>query len=156
MGGEALRYDRRDSTVFFDHRIARGSLAWQLERDRWHVGLGPRVERLWSNDAPDEEYSEWAGVLEWEWLGLGPFWEIAPAAGWRDYRETAASAPEGGPPIPTARSPYAFYELSAIADQPLPGSLRLRSQLQARWERNTDRSRDARSLYFSIDVRRLF
>jgi hypothetical protein len=127
-----------------------------MERDRWRVGVGPRAERLWSDDAPDEEYSEWAGVVEWEWIGLGPFWEVQPAAGWRDYRDTPPSSAAGGPPIATARSAYAFYELSVIADQPLPGAMKLRSQLQTRWERHTDASQDARSLYFSIDVRRLF
>ena len=53
-------------------------------------------------------------------------------------------------------SSYAFYEIDLLADQALPGSLRLRAYVDARLESHVDHTQDARSLYFSLDLRRIF
>jgi hypothetical protein len=43
-----------------------------------------------------------------------------------------------------------------MGDQPLPGELRVRLFAYLRFERHTEAAEDARSLYFSLDVRRVF
>jgi hypothetical protein len=150
LDGEAQRYDVPDSTVFFDYQVAGVRLT-----PRWepHPGLavaaGPWVERLWSAWNPAESYTEVAGSFELEWLGGRGWWSLTPAVGWREYEQTRLADL-------ALHSPYAFYDFTVIGDQPLAGSLRLRAFANARLESHTESAQDARSLYFSIDVRTLF
>jgi hypothetical protein len=76
---------------------------------------------------------------------------VIPIAGWRDYDEGPAGSPTVG-----LHSSYAFYEVNVLADQALPGALRLRAYVNARYESHVDPAQDASSLYFSLDLRRLF
>ena len=69
--------------------------------------------------------------------------------GWREYAATRMDDL-------ALHTPYAFYDFTVIGDQPLGGPVRLRAFANARIESHTDPAQDARSLYFSIDVRTLF
>ena len=74
---------------------------------------------------------------------------MIPVAGWRDYDE----APDATVGI---HSSYSFAEINVLADQALPGALRLRAYVNGRLESHVDHAQDARSLYFSLDLRKLF
>ncbi len=82
---------------------------------------------------------------------------MSPSAGWRAYRMESSEAPAAGAlAVTVSRSSYAFVQCDAIVDQSLPGAVRLRLFGSGRLERHTDPALDARSLYISLDVRRLF
>ena len=146
---EALQYDQEDTTVFFNYQIVRARVMPRLERNSWSVSLGPRGEILTSRSEPSEEYREAGGALEVEFAGAGAWWSLTPAGGWRDYTD---STQDGA----ALHSSYAFYELGVLGDQPIPGGMRLRLFGSGRYESHVDPSHDARSLYFSIDLRRSF
>ena len=152
-GAEALQYDAEDTTLFFNYQIYRARLTPRLERTRWSLGAGPRAEALESSLEPGEEYREIAGVVEIEYLGSGSWWNLTPAAGWRDYGEVPASDTLGAGGL---HSSYSFAEIGVLADQAFPGALRLRLLATARFEWHIDPAQDARSLYFSLDLRRVF
>ena len=77
-----------------------------------------------------------------------------PAASRREYPGTSDGS--GSVSLPGIHSSFAFYELAVFGDQPLPGSLRLRLSGMGRVEAHRGGTDDARSLYFSLDLRRLF
>src|SRR5258706_3709755 len=55
-GAERLRYDARDTTVFFDYDLARLEVTPRWASGAWSARLGPRVEALRSPADPAEEY----------------------------------------------------------------------------------------------------
>ncbi len=150
---EAMRYDLEDSSGFFDYRVLRARLAPRIERTNWNASAGPRVEALFSDREPAEEYREIGGSAEWEYFGGSSWWSIAPSGGWREYASERVADPFLAPPL---HSSYAYYEISILGDQPLPGATRLRLSATGRYEAHADSRQDARGLYFSVDVRRLF
>ena len=50
-------------------------------------------------------------------------------------------------------SSFAFYELDGFVDQRLPGRLTVRAMTSLRYEKHTDPSEDAASLYLSLELR---
>jgi hypothetical protein len=148
---ETTRYAVEDSTLYFDYTVARARCGPRFSADAgWSLELGARGERLRAALAPSEDYDEAAGYAGFEWLGGGGWWSVTPVGGWRDY----GGAPENG--WPSIHSSFAFLEAGVLGDQPLPGSLRFRVTGTARVEWHLDESQDARSLYFSFELRRLF
>ena len=148
---EVTHYDLEDSTFFFDYQVARGRLGLRYEpRVQWVVEIGPRAEALFARLNPGEEYREWSGVLDLEFLGRGSWWNATPAAGWREYEDVASAGP-GTPPL---HSSYAFYGLDLTADQQLPAGLRFKAITALRWEYHVDPAQDARSLYASVELSR--
>ena len=152
---EAQRYDVQDSSLFFDYQVLRARAGPRFDRiGRWSLRAGPRGELLLSALNPVERYREIGGFAEFEYLGAGSYWSVSPEAGWRAYPD---HAPAGFSTVdPGIHSAYAFYELDVIGDQALPGGLRLRAITTMRLESHTDNADDARSLYFSCDLRKLF
>ncbi len=155
LESEGLQYDRQDTTVFLDSGLLRWKVGprWQPSPS-WTLTPGPRGEWLSSPRDPGEGYQEVGGDVDVEYVGRRAWWYVTPAAGWREYH--AVPADFTGLSVPGLHSSFAFYELSVLGDQPLPGALRLRVTGTARLERHTDPAQDARSLYFSVDLRRLF
>jgi len=150
LEGEAFAYDRPDSALYFDYQVVRGLAEARLEGGgAWTVGVGPTGELLFSGWNPAEAYREIGGALRVEYLGAHAWWSVAPSAGWRAY--DAAAADGVG-----LHSAFAYYELDVFAEQALPIGTRVRVNLTARLENHVDASQDARSLYFSLDLRRLF
>jgi hypothetical protein len=150
---EGFRYDRPDSAVFFDYGLARALTGPRFGTLRWILTVGPRGEVLWSPESPAEEYREIGGFVEVEFATGGAWWTATPAAGWRDYSEVPFSDVLGAS---SPRSSFAFYEVSLLGDQPLAPGLRLHLLASGRYEAHVDAAHDARSLYFSLDVRKLF
>lgn len=157
LGAEAFRYDNPDSLVDFDYRILglRGSVQRRLGAS-WRAGTGPRAERLAAPANAAEEYVELAWALELERLTEGSWWSVAPLIGHRRYAESASVATATQLLAPPLHSSCDFVELTAFLDQRLPAALRLRALGTLRAERHENPDQDARSLYFSFDVRRLF
>jgi hypothetical protein len=152
---EALQYDLQDTTLYFDYQIVRVSLGPRLQPSpSWTLFAGPRYEMFFSANDPGEQYREVAGELDWEWIGSGAWWNVTPVAGWRTYDETASGAP--GFDAPALHSSYSFVEMQLLGDQSLGRGWRVRALGMARAEFHTDGAQDARSLYFSLDVRKLF
>jgi hypothetical protein len=83
---------------------------------------------------------------------------VKPRAAWHLTcpRARVTSGGSGSVSLPGIHSLFAFYELAVFGDQPLAGSLRLRLSGMGRAEVHSDGAEDSRSLYFSLDVRRLF
>ncbi|HKQ56449.1 MAG TPA: hypothetical protein VJY35_01160, partial [Candidatus Eisenbacteria bacterium] len=147
--GEALQYDVQDSTVFFDYQVIRGRVALRYESAaHWTLAAGPRVELLTNRLNPGEAYRELGGAVEFEWIGAGALWNVAPAAGRRTYDEGSDAGLSGG-----LHSPFAFYELESFVDQPLPARLRLRALASLRYESHTDPAQNAGSIYTSVQLR---
>ena len=76
-----------------------------------------------------------------------------PAAGRREHLGTSGGS--GSVSLPGIHSSSAFYELAVFGDQPVPGSLRLRLSGMGRADVRREGA-DSRSLYFSLDLRRIF
>lgn len=153
---EWVRHDEPDSVVDFDYVVARAQLA--VGRDlgpAWRASAGARAEWLASPWNTAEEYGEFAAVAELERFTGGTMWSLAPSAGSRAYARAASSA-SSGPLAPLLHSNFRFVDVTVLLDQPLPARLRLRITGAARAEWHTIADHDARSLYFSCDVRRLF
>lgn len=152
VAAEAMKYDLEDDLLYFNYQIVRARLGPRLERGSMALTLGPRAEVLVARRSPSEQYRDIGGAFEFEYLGARTWWSVTPAAGWRDYSEPSAvdSLSIG------LHSSFAFYEIAVIADQALSGALRVRLFGNARYESHVDSAQDARSLYFSLDVRRLF
>ncbi len=147
---ETTRYDLEDSTLFFDYSIARLKLGPRRDGDSWSLWFGARGEWLVADRSPGEAYREAAAFAELEAFRLGSLWSIAPSVGWRDYESSADD------PFESLHSSLAFLDFELIADQRIPAGLRLQAVTQARLERHVDESQDAASLYFSIEVRKIF
>lgn len=158
FGAETQRYDRPDSLVEFDYGLVAASL--ELRRDiglAWRFSVGPRAEWLASPWSPDEEYGDVALVFEVERLSAGGWWSLAPVLGHRAYALAEASVVSASDPIALApHSNFDYVELTGFVDLPVPGGLRVRSLGTLRAERHSIADHDARSLYFSLDLRRLF
>jgi hypothetical protein len=150
LSAETMHYDHEDDLAFFDYRLARARLGPRFERGSVQIAVESRAEALFAPRSASEEYRELGGALDLELLGAGAWWSLTPAAGWRDYR--AGGSIESG----ALHSSFAFYEIGLLADQTLPSAVRVRLLASARHELHVDRAQDARSLYFSVDVRRLF
>ncbi len=149
LEGELLSYDDPDSSLWFDYRVVRGAVAARFENGAWSAQCGPRFEWLAAPWNPTESYREPAGAMEIEWLGPGGLWSLSPAVGWRGYDD----------PLPgqlAAHTSFTFAEAHVILEQGLPGRLRVRGFAYGRIEKHADATQDARSLYLSLDVRRLF
>ena len=54
------------------------------------------------------------------------------------------------------RSSFTYLDVTAYGDQKLAGALQVRAMASVRSEWHDDHANDTRSLYFSLDVRRLF
>lgn len=154
LSADGYRYDRADSTVYFDYQTwtVRPAFRWSLAHD-WSIRAGPRLEWLRAPLISAERYREVAGVIEVERLHAGDWWSLAPAAGWRQYERSAATVSLDEPDL---HSSYLFLEGLAFTDVGLPGSVRLRMSGSARFEQHEDPSQDATSVYLSLDVRRSF
>lgn len=146
---EAMRYDVPDSALYFDYHVSRMSLAPRFESGAWSAALGPRAEFLTATAAPAEAYREIAAAGEFESVAGHAWWSFAPAGGWRGY--SLGSAPD----LPVLHSSYAFAEAALMFDQPLLAGVRLRGSGLMRCEWHQDATQDARSLYFSLELRRL-
>ena len=151
---DGYRYDRPDTSVWFDYRLwtLRPALHWVLARD-WGLRAGPRFEVLDAPEVPAERYRQVAAVLEFERLHSGDWWSVSPSAGWREYERSASTLSLADPDL---HSSYLFVEGELFADVGLPGRVRLRMSGTGRYESHEDPSQDASSLYFSLDVRRRF
>jgi hypothetical protein len=151
--GELLHYDIEDTTVFENERTARAEalLRWSAPAGQWTIGVGPRGEVFSIRRDPGEDYREIAGTAELEWLTGHVWWNVTPVAGWRAYRDV-----RGPDDLPALHSSFAFLELGVFGDQFVAPRTKLRLFGNVRAERHTDASQDARSLYFSCELRRLF
>lgn len=157
LRAEITRYDDPDSLVDFDYDLFGARLPLRKELGlAWRVSSGPRFELLAAPACPWEEYREFAWTLELEKLTGGAWWSLAPVFGRRVCRTFAAVDPLVDPLTATLHSSFDFVEVSAFLDQPLPGALRTRAMGTLRAERHDNPDHDALSLYFSLDVRRLF
>ena len=151
---ELFRYQTPDSTLDFDYELAHAQLSLRREMGlTWAAAAGPRYEQLTTTWDPTERYREISGVIELERIDAGGWWSVTPAAGWRGYERSSTNVSLSSSAI---HSSYAFYALSLFADQAVPAGLRIRLLADGRLEKHQDPSQDSRSLYFSVDVRRLF
>ena len=149
---EGFRYDVQDTSIYFDYGIARARVGPRYDRyTGLSVSAGPEGEILRSAINPAEDYDEFGAFLEIELLGLGGWWSATPAAGRREY-----SGESFDPDGLDLHQSYTYYEISVLGDQRVPGGVRLRALGTVRHERHADSASDATSLYFSLDVRRLF
>ncbi len=154
LSADGYRYDRPDTSVYFDYRLwtARPAFRWALASD-WGLRAGPRFEWLTTPGVPAERYRQIAAVIEVERLHGGDWWSFAPAAGWRQYDRSAATLSLANPDL---HSSYLFLEGEVFGDVGLPGRVRLRLSGSGRYESHEDPSQDASSMYFSLDLRRRF
>lgn len=154
VSGDGYRYDRPDTSVYFDYRLwsVRPALHWGLAGD-WGLRAGPRFELLVAPGVPAERYRQIAAVLEFERLHAGDWWSLSPSAGWREYEKSAATVSLANPDL---HSSYLFVEGEVFADVGLPGRVRLRVTGSGRYESHEDPSQDASSMYLALDVRRRF
>lgn len=150
--GEAMRYAAPDAEVYFDYEFLRTRL--DLERDLgvgWAMRIGPRLEWLLSIENASERYAQTGVGLEIEQLSPAAWWSVSPDAGWRQYeRETDTIIV-----APGLHSSFAYFGLQAMVEWTIAGAWRSRLLADGRVEKHRDPSQDARSLYFSVDVRRL-
>ena len=150
---EVQRYDVEDSLLYFDYRLLRGLTGPRFElRPTWSVGIGPRAEWLTADLNPGETYRELAGVLQFDALDARSFWTITTALGRRIYESTNLS--EGD--AVSLHTDYTFGELDLFADQGLARHWRLRALANVRVESHDESIDNGTSLYFSLDLRRLF
>ena len=150
LSSEGFRYQLPDSVSFFDYELHRAQLAVRRELPRgFALTAGPLTEWLVAAMAPGERYHEWGLSLDLE-RSLGrAWWSFSPSAGLREYTAIGEVAQFSG------HSDYRFLELAVLVDQALPVRCRVRLAATARLEKHDDPSQDARSLYFSVDLRRL-
>jgi hypothetical protein len=145
-GAEIQRYQRPDSTVEFDYTLARAAVALVWSSDpRWRVALGPRIERFDAVQSPEDSYREAAGAVDFEWIGGGAWWTVAPSAGWREMADP--------PPGAFVASSFAFVALDLFADQPIAAGWVARAGASVRIEDHTDASQNSRSLHGSLELR---
>jgi len=150
LSSEGFRYHLADSVSYFDYELHRARLAMRRELPRgFALTAGPLAEWLAAEMAPGERYHEWGLSADLE-RSLGrAWWSFCPSAGVREYTAIGEVARFSG------HSDYRFFELAVLVDQALPLRCRVRLAATARLEKHDDPSQDARSLYFSVDLRRL-
>lgn len=149
---EAIRYDVPEEASYFDYELVRTRL--ELGRDiggGWAARLGPRLEWLLSAANPTERYAQTGFGLECERIGAGTWWSVGPEVGWRQYERETDTIIDA----PGFHSSFAYCGLQALVEVSLGGVWRARVIADGRVEKHRDASQDARSLYFSLDVRRL-
>jgi hypothetical protein len=140
-----------ETETYFDYSIVRGRAGARFESEAlWSVELAPRVEWLRAPLQPAEDYLESAADVDLTWIGARSYVTLSPVGGWRDYQGS------GDGVITIAHSSYAFYELLGYLDHRLPAGFRVRGSGSVRWERHTNSDDDSSSLYFSLDLRRIF
>jgi len=152
---ESVQFDVEDDVIYFDHHRfqARAGARFQPERP-WTLELGPLGEWLEAPRAGEESYVEFGAFSEFEAIAAGTLWSVTPSAGHRRYRAPSESATVD--PYGVGRSSYRFVQLDLLGDQRLPGGWRARVAGSTRWELHDESVENAASLYFSLDVRRLF
>lgn len=150
LSTEGFRYELPDSTTYFDYQLVRGRLGGRFDLPRgFSLTASPQGEALLAQAAPGERYLEWGGALDLE-RSLGEtWWSLSPSAGMRRYTAVGDVALFSG------HSDFRFLELQMLVDQALPLRCRARISATLRFEKHDDPSQDARSLYFSVDLRRL-
>ena len=154
LDGEGLQYDLQDSTLYFNYQTVRLTAGPRLGGlVSWSAWIAPRVEVLRSRWNPGEEYVEPAVAFELEALGTRAWWSVTPAVGWRRYVDDPVAEAQG---LSSIHSSYTFFELAAFGDQPIGGGVRLRALANARLEAHDDDAQDGSSLYFSLDLRKIF
>ncbi len=150
LSSEGFRYHLPDSVSYFDYELNRARLAVRRELPRgFAFTAGPLAEWVDAQMAPGERYHEWGLSLDLERSLGGAWWSLCPSAGVRQYPAIAEVAQFSG------HSDYRFLELAVLVDQALPLRCRVRLAATVRLEKHDDPSQDARSLYFSVDLRRL-
>jgi hypothetical protein len=149
---EALQYDVQDTTIYFNYYVARAATGPRWDRGLpWTFSAGPLIERLGSHLNPAESYTEFGGFFEIEYLGRAGWWSLQPSAARRSYGTNS-----GGTDELALHSSYNYYDLTLFGDQAVPGGLRVRVLGTVRLEQHAVEVDDATSLYFSLDVRRIF
>jgi hypothetical protein len=150
---EVQRYDVQDSLLYFDYDVFRAQTGPRFSpRPSWSVGLGPRGEWLSAGLNPGETYRELAGVLQFDLIDARSFWTITTALGRRTYQATNLLQGDAV----SLHSDYSFGELDLFADQALARRWRLRALADVRIESHDESIDNGTSLYFSLDLRRLF
>lgn len=152
---DAVQFDVPDAVLEFDHQevIARAGPRWQPHATTL-VEAGPRMDWLSTPLVPEESYLEVGGYVSLETIADGALWTLMPSAGRRRYRSGEPDPNLAG--ITTGHSSYGFVGLKVFGDQRIPGGWRARVSANGRWELHEDAVENATSLYFSVDVRRLF
>lgn len=151
---ERTMFVRPDSVLDFDYDLLRASSRWSWRfGGASHVSAGARLEWLSAAWNPVERYREAAVTAEYERFTIGSWMVISPALLWRRYEVTSTGS---GFDLQLAHSHFDGVELFAMLEQSVPGGLRVRSTGVGRIEWHRNSSDNARSLYFSLDVRRLF
>ncbi len=151
---ERTRFAEPDSVLDFDYDVLRasGRWTWQIGSAN-HVSAGTRWEWLEAPWNPVERYREAALTMEFERFTLGSWIVLSPALLWRRYEVTSTGS---GFDLQLAHSHFDGVELFTMLEQAIPGGMRIRSTGVGRMEWHRSSSDDSRSLYFSLDVRRLF
>ncbi len=151
---EWMRFAEPDSLLDFDYAVHR---AQAKVRRQWggafSAAVGGRGERLQAPWNSLERYWEFATLVEVESLTSGAWYVLSPSVLWRRY--DVESQGEGFDLQP-AHSDFMGLEMFLMLEQAIPGGVRLRGTGVGRVEWHRDSADDARSLYFSLDVRRLF
>ena len=152
---DAVQFDVPDAVLYFDHQevVARAGPRWEPHATTL-VEAGPRLDWLGTSLAPEESYLELGGYVSLETIAAGALWTVTPSAGRRRYR--AGEPDPNFPSVTTGHTSYDFVELELFGDQRIPGGWRARLSANGRWELHDDPVENATSLYFSVDVRRLF
>ncbi|MEO7867161.1 MAG: hypothetical protein ABIU54_05950, partial [Candidatus Eisenbacteria bacterium] len=150
LSTEGFRYELPDSVSYFDYRLARGRLGGRFDLPSGYtVTASPQGEVLTAQASPGERYFEWGGTLDVE-RSLGEaWWSFSPRAGVRRYTAVGDVA------LLSGHSDYRYFELQVLLDQALPWRCRARLSATMRFEKHHNPAQDARSLYFSVDLRRL-
>lgn len=151
---EWMKFAEPDSVLDFDYSVHR---VQGRVRRQWNgvfsAAAGGRGEWLRAPWNPLERYREVAALVELESLTTGAWYVLTPSVLWRDY--DIESQGEGFDLQP-AHSDFTGLEVFLMLEQAIPGGVRLRGTGVGRIEWHRESADDARSLYFSLDVRRLF
>lgn len=152
---DAVQFDVPDAVLYFDHQevVARAGPRWQPHPTTLFEA-GPRLDWLGTSLAPEESYLEFGGYVSLETIAAGALWTVTPSAGRRRY--PAGEPDPNFPSVTSGHSSYDFVELELFGDQRIPGGCRARLSANGRWELHDEAVENATSLYFSVDVRRLF
>lgn len=151
---EWMQFAEPDSLLDFDYAVHRfqGKVRRQWG-GAFSAAVGGRGERLQAPWNSLERYWEVASLIELESLTSGAWYVFSPSLLWRRYEvETQGE----GFDLQPAHSDFMGLELFLMLEQAIPGGVRIRGTGVGRVEWHRDSADDARSLYFSLDVRRLF
>ena len=151
---EWMQFAEPDSLLDFDYSVHRGEAR---VRRQWggafSAAVGGRGEWLRAPWNPLERYREAAALIELESLTSRAWYVLSPTVLWRDYEVESQGQ---GFDLQPAHSDFTGLEIFLMLEQAIPGGVRLRGTGVGRVEWHRDSADDARSLYFSLDVRRLF